>query len=173
MIPSKPAPVSLEVTFGDYLRIQRLRHQISGRELARQLALSAVYVSQVERSIKGPLSPRHWRTVANLIPSITEHALFRLFVRSERIPFEISDLKPQSRRVLNELSVWLRTADQTDRHVRKYLVALANPEFWPTQPTPATRLREQRRRAKLKAAKRKQRTYGRERNGSRVAMPAL
>lgn len=55
------------VTFGEYLKRKREEKQISLRELARRLELSAPFVSDVENNRRAPLTEERLATLAGVL----------------------------------------------------------------------------------------------------------
>lgn len=82
--------------FGTYLREVRLAEKRSLRLVARELGISHVYLSEVERGLMLPLLEKHWDTLLQVLPSLSrdklaQHAQESRYTRVE-FPWEYREL---------------------------------------------------------------------------------
>ena len=81
-----------KTTFGVYIRNLRLSREIGLRDLARQLGISAPYLSDLEKDKRGAPRPELVRTIAKILDADSEIIYDRaetIMVTPDNIPIPI------------------------------------------------------------------------------------
>lgn len=81
--------------FGRYLRRKRNEAGLSLRALAEKMEVSAVYLGEVERGVRGPINDSRWDDLIKAIPSISRDELTRLSMKSKPMQLNLSDSPPE------------------------------------------------------------------------------
>lgn len=80
--------------FGRYLRRVRNEAGLSLRDLAKKLDVSAVYLGEVERGVRGPIAEPRWDDLIKAIPAISRIDLSRLSMKLRPVQLHLSDAPP-------------------------------------------------------------------------------
>jgi transcriptional regulator with XRE-family HTH domain len=86
---SRPHP------FGTFLRDRRIAAGLSLREVARGMGITAVYLGEVERGVRGPFVRDRWVDLARLIPGVTMGDLERRARLADGVRLDLSDAPPE------------------------------------------------------------------------------
>ena len=80
--------------FGKYIRDRRMLAELTLRNVAEGLGISAVYLGEVERGLRPPLNrARYWNNLVWLIPGVTLKGLEESAARSQKLEVPIPQLK--------------------------------------------------------------------------------
>lgn len=82
-------------SFGQYLRKTRTDAEISLREAARRLGVSAVYLGEVERGVRPPLKEERWELLLKAIPTLDRETLERLAAQEKPVQLDLRDSPPK------------------------------------------------------------------------------
>ena len=82
--PTSEAPLPTS-PFGEYLREMRTAAGKSLREVAEELAISHVYLGEVERGRRRVLPAKYWKKLAQCVPGISRASLKQYAAASEPI----------------------------------------------------------------------------------------
>ncbi|MDW8248088.1 MAG: helix-turn-helix domain-containing protein [Myxococcales bacterium] len=82
-------------SFGMFIRNQRIAAGLSLREVARGMGITAVYLGEVERGVRGPFVRERWMDLVRLIPGVTLDALERQANLSGGVKIDLSDAPPE------------------------------------------------------------------------------
>lgn len=110
-------------TFGSYLRAMRLQAGLSLRDVARDLGVSHVYWSEVERGVRG-LARERWDALMRLLPDVDAEQLARLESVRKPIHIDLSG-KPSDLQAVG-LAFARRVQDNSlsDEQIQELLVLL-------------------------------------------------
>lgn len=97
--------------FGIFLRRRRVEAKVSLNKLARAIGISPVYLSEVERGVRGPLDRKYWPTLLTNLPNVSEVELEQFAARSRPVQLDLASAPPQYR---NLGLVLARRIDQRD-----------------------------------------------------------
>lgn len=90
--------------FGKLLRKLRIASGRSIGEVARHLQVSTVYVSDVERGVRAPLTSERIRTVAPFLGASPGELLVTASVQKRVFEFDVSDATPMELRALSGMA---------------------------------------------------------------------
>jgi transcriptional regulator with XRE-family HTH domain len=68
---------------------------LSLREVARGMGLTAVYLGEVERGVRGPFVRERWQDLARLIPGVTMDALEKQANLAGGVRLDLTDAPPE------------------------------------------------------------------------------
>ncbi len=122
-MPSKSSPAR-PTPFGAYLRRARVASGRSLREVASALAVSHVYLGEVERGVRGPLRPEHWSALLKAIPGLKAEDLERYAAASRPLEVDISDAPPRYQDLAMALARRLKNRDLTKSQISRLLKVL-------------------------------------------------
>ena len=81
--------------YGRYLRNMRLDADISLRSAAKNIGVSAVYFSEVERGVRPPMKKDRWDALLKAIPTLDAEQHARLAANAKPIQLDLRDAPPK------------------------------------------------------------------------------
>lgn len=81
--------------FGTFIRDKRIGAGLSLREVARGMGITAVYLGEVERGVRGPFVRERWLDLARLIPGVTEGELERRAQLADGVKLDLTNAPPE------------------------------------------------------------------------------
>ena len=110
--------------FGKYLRQQRVAADISLRGLAKKLGVSHVYLGEVERGKRGPLSEKHWPVLVENVEGITMNDL-RVYASNGRpVQLNLRNAPESQINLVHALARRIRKANLQEHDVEELLRVL-------------------------------------------------
>lgn len=82
-------------SFGAFIRDKRIAAGLSLREVARGMGITAVYLGEVERGVRGPFVRERWSDLVRLIPGVTLGDLDRQATLAKGLQLDLSDAPPE------------------------------------------------------------------------------
>jgi transcriptional regulator with XRE-family HTH domain len=114
--------------FGRYIRDQRMKERKSLREVAGELGVSHVYLAEVERGVRGPLTRERWPVFVKAVPSATMQGLERAAVTTRPLQISLEDAPPQYRDLALALARRIEKQDLGAKELHKVLAILGRGE---------------------------------------------
>jgi transcriptional regulator with XRE-family HTH domain len=119
-VPSNDQNLRLN-PFGAHLREKRVAAGLSLREVASALAVSHVYLGEVERGVRGPLRPEHWGALLKAIPTLERADLERLSAASRPLKVDLAGAPPAYRDVALAMARRFRRRDLSESELSRLL----------------------------------------------------
>lgn len=116
------------MTFGSYLRARRVEAHMSLRRLAKELGVSAVYLGEVERGVRGPLARERWDRLVALLPTLSLQALGRYAAEEKPLQLDLTDAPPQYQDLTHALARRIERRDLSETEISELMSLLG--ESW-------------------------------------------
>lgn len=115
MTAPKPNP------FGEYVREKRLAAKLTLREVAAAVGISMMYLSEVERGVRGPLRQEHWGALADAIPGVTPAGLKQNETYTRGVQLDLAERPPEYQRLGVALARRFKREDLSRKELEKLL----------------------------------------------------
>jgi transcriptional regulator with XRE-family HTH domain len=107
--------------FGIFIRDRRIAAGLSLREVARGMGITAVYLGEVERGVRGPFVRDRWVDLARLVPGVTLAELERQAQLADGLRLDLSNAPPEYQDLGMALARRIEKRDLEPTEVRSLL----------------------------------------------------